>query len=190
MNKNLILFFAIIICTSQLISSLEIGVNPAYINLETRIGEKICRNITIYANKEISIIIRDKWTDIKGSRNIRDYNLSSDDIEIKVTSQNKVLASSDKKAVWICFSGKEKGDFYGAVLFESENWSLTAGSWVNLNITYSKKDNSNLLTGAGIRIINGNNFLIPELIILSSEVIILFFLIRKMRAKRKNSQDL
>lgn len=185
MSKKIIWAFFLFLSFLQLISSLELGLSPVYLNLETKTGEQVCKNITIYADKNINITIRDRWTGVEKSRNLRDYNLSREDVNIKVIFPERVSVSANKKKeVEICFNGEKAGIFYGAVLFESEKGYASVGSWINLIITENQKNNFNSFTGSIIKNISEKNYLIlgSGLIL---EIAVLLFFMRKTRIKSK-----
>lgn len=189
MNKKIIWAIFLFLFFLQLVSPLEMGLSPAYLNLEEKIGEQICKNISVYADKPVDIIIRDRWTGVEKSKNLREYNLSREDFNIKIVSSEKISISADeKKSTEICFSGENAGNFYGAILFESENGYASVGSWVNLNITKNQENNFNSFTGSVIKDISKKNYLIFG-IGLILETVVLFFLIKKARTKSKKISD-
>lgn len=184
MNKNFILIFLLITLLYSAYS-LEIGINPAYLNLEDKTGEEVCQNISVYADRDINITIENKWTKIEESRKIKDYNLSSKDFNLQIVSPEKAsISANETKEIEICFSGKNAGNFYGAVLFESENGYVSIGSWINLKITESPKNNLLLLTGAVIGT-NKKSFLLIGLLSLIPEIIVIFFLIKYLESQNK-----
>ncbi len=182
MNKRIVFIFILFLFFLQLISSLELGLSPAYLNLETKVGEQVCQNTTIYADKSIDITIKDRWTEVEKSRNLRDYNLSREDMNIKSVFPGKISVSANKKKeVEVCFLPEKAGRFYGAVLFESENGYASVGSWIELNVTEKKGIIS--LTGKMIGtgenmsyILTGINFVLG---------IVLLFLLLRLKKKRE-----
>lgn len=159
------------------------GLSPAYLNLEAKTGEQICENISVYADKSIDIIIKDKWTGVEKSKNLKEYNLSKEDFNIKIVSPERISISADeKKNAEICFSGERAGNFYGAILFESDGYA-SIGSWVNLNITKNQENNFNSFTGSVIKDISKKGYLILG-VGLILEAVVLFFLIKKIKLKR------
>jgi len=185
MNKNFVLTLFLLIILLYSAYSLEIGINPAYLNLEDKAEEEICQNVSIYADRDINVTIKDKWTEIERSRKIKDYNLSSENFGLNVVSLEKVfIFANETKEIEICFSGENAGNFYGAVLFESEKGYASIGSWVNLKVTEEEKKNIISLTGKAIENVNGDNLLLIGLSIIAIEGVVLFFLIRRIRKKR------
>jgi hypothetical protein len=185
MNKNLVLTLFLLIILLYSAYSLEMGINPAYLSLEGKTEEKVCQNISVYADRDINMTIKDRWTNIDGSRKIKDYNLSSEELGLEVASIEKLpISANETKEIVVCFSGENAGNFYGAVLFESDNGYASIGSWINLKITGSQKNNLLPLAGAAIGA-NKNNFLLIGLLCLIPEIIMIFFLIRR---KRKSSE--
>jgi hypothetical protein len=185
MNKKIIGIFFLLLFFLQLISSLELGLSPAYLDLEGKAEEKVCQNVSVYADRDINVTIKDKWTKIDGSRKIKDYNLSREDINIKVISPERIpISAGEKRKIEVCFSGKNAGNFYGAILFESDRGYANIGSWVNLKITKSQKNNIISLTGEVIGEVKGNNLLFIGLFSIVIEGFVLFLLVRKIRKKR------
>jgi len=181
MNKNFILALFLLIILLYSAYSLEMGINPAYLNLESKAEKTVCQNVSLYADREINITIKNKWTKIDESRKITDYNLSSKDLSLKVVSMEKVFISANEtKEIGVCFSGKNVGNFYGAVLFESEGGYASIGSWINLKITETQKNNFLSVTGAVIGA-NKKSFLLIGLLSLILEIIVVFFLTKKIK---------
>lgn len=182
--KRIVLLFLLIIFLMQLISSLGIGISPAYINLEAKIGEKICNEVTVYSDRSINITIESRWTD-NDSRNLRNYNLRKENLKIELISPEKIFVSS-RENIEICFIGGREGNFYGAILFDSENGYASVGSWINLKIT---KRESSVLTGNLIKNILPNNFLALGIATLFFEGIVLFYLVKKLNKKEKITKN-
>ncbi|OGJ13293.1 hypothetical protein A3K82_01925 [Candidatus Pacearchaeota archaeon RBG_19FT_COMBO_34_9] len=168
----------------QLICSLELGISPAYLNLETRTGKEICENMTIYSDRNIDIIIKDRWTEAGKSRELKDYNLSAEDMGIKIIFPERIHVSANKKEnIKICFSGEKEGIFYGAVLFDSEGGYATIGSWISLNVTEGEKKNFISLTGMTIGAKKSISYIMSGLSV--ALLIVLIVLLLKLKNKRK-----
>lgn len=187
MNKKVIwiLFFPLFLL--QLISSLELGISPAHLNFEVKAGMQACQNMTVYADKSINIAIKDRWTGIEKSKNLKEYNLSSEDVDIKTVFPARISVSANKeKNIEVCFLPEKAGKFYGAILFESEAGYASVGSWIELNAA----ENGNVIpiTGnvlGGIKVVN---LLFIELFSTVIEILVLFILIKKINLQKADKK--
>lgn len=180
-NKNRLmrLYFILILILFLIsfISSLEIGINPAHIELYGNKGDTICKNVSIYSDKDITVLFDSRWSESENSRNINDYKLKSEEIAIELHSPNRIfLAKNKEKDVEVCFKCNKKGDFYGAILFESENGYASVGSWVHIKI-----NNDNSITGGAIGIVKDNDFLFIGIFGLIIELGLIFYLIKRIK---------
>ncbi|MEM4331024.1 MAG: hypothetical protein QW273_03395, partial [Candidatus Pacearchaeota archaeon] len=141
-------------------------------------GEKECLNYFIEPDSD-SLSIEIKWSKNK-SNSFYDYYLLEDDVKIK-SSIRKV-----KSGVYeICFYPKERGEYYGLVLFSRKEGLLGIGSFVKLSVEgnfssiKTKNDSShiNLLTGRTVSNNEGNinYFLVFIFLVLFFILIILIF---------------
>lgn len=188
MKKRLICFFMLVIFLFSFVSSLELGLSPAYSNLNGKTNEKICQNFTINSDRKINVIIESKWFDGKmQSKNLKDYNLSAEKVGISLFGNEKIFVNKTTKTE-ICFSSSKNGNYYGIILFSSENGYATIGSWIKLEIKNNQTALNKLsLTGNVIK----NTFLKPDNLILAFSIlitllslIVLFFLLKKLKIKR------
>lgn len=172
MSKKLILFYVLIFFL-EFVSPLELGLSPAHFEIETNVGETACKNISLNSDRAIVILVNNKWAKTE-SRNLKDYNLSSENFGIEVTEEKIFL--DKKKETEVCFSGEKAGNFYGVILFESENGYAGVGSWVELNVVAENKK-SGLITGELIKDFGANNFFVLGSLSLVIEAGILFYFI-------------
>ncbi len=187
MNKKIVWTLLLPLFFLQLISSLELRLSPAYLNLETKAGEQACQDMTIYSDKSTDITIKDQWTGIERSRNLEDYNLTSGDMDIIPVFPGKISVSADKeKNIEVCFLPEEAGKFYGAVLFESDGYA-SIGSWIELDATRGQ-EKFIPLTGEIIGIGKGSNLLFIGLFSIMLEGLILFILAKKVNPQKINKK--
>ena len=183
MNKNYFFLLGIILFLLSFVSSLRIDLSPAYLNLDGNVSEKICGNFSITSDRDGTILILDKWANEK-SKNIKDYNLGREIFGIQKDFPDKIFVSANQKEnMEICFVGKKTGDFYGAVLFESENGFASVGTWINLNIT-EKEKNFVSITGSVINKIGNKSLVLGGIIFMIIEGVILLFLIKYVNNKK------
>ncbi len=169
MKKIFICSFILTIFLFSFVSSLKLGISPAYMDLSGEINEKICKNVSINSDREINVTIEDKWFyGQTQSRNLKDYNLSAEGIGIKFFGDEKVSINQTDR-LEICFLAEKTGDYYGIILFSSENNFATIGSWVKLEISGNKINSSPLiLTGSAIKGI----FSKPDNLVLISSIFV------------------
>jgi hypothetical protein len=161
------------------ISSLQLGLSPSQVYLKGHVDEKICANFSLNSNRNINVIVKSKWSE-KESKDIKDYNLSEKEFNIEIIKPERV-GIFGKKETEICFIGNKPGNFYSAILFESENGYASVGSWIFLDI---EKKNFGITGNVIENLVNSekSKFFLLALI---PEAVILFLLIKKLKSKRE-----
>lgn len=178
MKTNFVLIFILI--SIGFVSSLEIGISPAHIELYGAKGQKLCENISVYSDRNINVLFESRWSK-DDSRDINNYQIEPEEIGIEVYAPDKITLEKDmERNIEVCFEANKKGDFYGAVIFESENGYASVGSWV-----YIKINNEKGITGYSVSQNNANKLFIGGALLILFELLILLFLIfRKKKTKK------
>lgn len=133
----------IIIVSSTLVMSIELGISPPSLNFSMRIGEGRCEKVNLYSQGVTNIKIKDTWTNgSRLSRDLNDYNYNSNELGIN-TVYPKVLAVDKKEEFLLCITGSRSGNYQGVLIAEGEG-ILSVGMWILADIKSEKKT---LLTG-------------------------------------------
>lgn len=183
-----ILFLIILINN---VSAVKLGISNSSMEFVGEVNEKICRNIMVYSDYDSFITSTTKWAEIENSnRDIRNYNLESYDLGIKIDNLNKIKINKQKE-IEICLTGTIPGRFNGALLFGTENSYAGIGTWINATIRREeiKQGGINLLTGKAIDDFGyeGNKikiFLMYSLIVLLFIFSILLLISRRLKPIR------
>jgi hypothetical protein len=109
----------------------EISVNPGYSDMVLDKNVVGCFNLSIGYDGILQV--DDKWSKIE-SKNIIDYNFSSNSFNLNLSYAKIIYSGSDYKQM-ICLSGSSPGTYYGAILYKEDY--LGMGSWVKVKITGS-----------------------------------------------------
>lgn len=157
--------------------SLEVGISPAYININVNSGETQCRNITIYSSQDKLFTGVIKLSE-KNSRNINDYNLFYNENDISINYIKNIKVSKQEK-VNFCVSGIKSGKYYGALLYSTDKTSV--GIWININVNENK--NQNEINSMAVKNIseNKNYLIVIPTIFLAAILIYLFYLKNKIK---------
>jgi hypothetical protein len=177
-NKTLVICFSIFLILSlNIIESLEMGIKPLELKLNGFTREKICSNITLNGNSELTI--QAKWGE-ENSQDLTRYTQTSEEKEIKLEKISQTfLNSPNKTVVEICIIAKNSGSYYGALMFKYENSNLGIGNWVTLNVTPANSTITKITGFVGKELdltkVNGKLllFFTPTLILIILLVIIL-----------------
>jgi hypothetical protein len=122
---------------------MTLGISPQKISINSSKGQAVCENFSLKGDKDIIFDGEIKWSYIK-SEKISDYNISSEELEISSFYPTKINPGKYE----ICINAKNKGKYYGALLYSAEETSFGIGSWIELEI--SGVDEKNYITGGAI----------------------------------------
>lgn len=175
--KKIVLFF-ILIFLLNLVNAFSLQASPDEIFIETTVGEKICKDITLFVSEESEVIIADRWAEEGFNEKVLTaHDLSSDDLLITPSYQKEFNVKKEEK-VSFCFSAKKEGFYHGILLIKGKGYPVGIGVWVNFNVT----KRSTLFTGLAINETKQKNpsliFLLIFVVIVLAEV---FILVRKKR---------
>ena len=199
MPKFIFLFFMIlmilVILFSPFISSLKVGISPPKIELSGKPEQELCKEITVYSDKKITLEAEDLWTLVRDSKNLKDYNLSSEELGITTKYDKEISVNSNKKVKFCADTNKE--DVYNGVLvYKSVENSAGVGIWIKLKTGKEQfnvenvEDSQNSITGNVIK--TGDNeienklspLVFPFALCFLALGLGLFILIRKMKENR------
>ena len=171
MNKDILLILVLLL-SINLCSALQISVSPSELNLKLNTHEETCKNITISASSDLLITGEDRWTKIQGSKDLKDYELSSSDLGIEV-SYKKQFIVHNKKQLEVCINARNQGVYNGALIFSHK--SLAVGNWIIIDVSGTSSDS---LTGSFIgQNTNKNMLVILETFILLLLIVVLISII-------------
>jgi hypothetical protein len=179
--KKLIGFIFVLLFIGSTSATLLL-LHPPKIEFSGNANEKICQTISVFSDYKGNLIAKIKWTDKKDSKNLNDYNLNSSKLEIINDFSEKIVSNNDQKDVEICLTFEKSGEYYGALLYNTETSPAGVGIWVYANI---KGSNYNLDL-SNFKKITGNTILkIKEIVkdsknqkglLVSSTTLLLFIL--------------
>ncbi|MDO8508993.1 MAG: hypothetical protein Q7S27_04895 [Nanoarchaeota archaeon] len=133
----LLLIIGLFLITSC--SGLELGVSPPEIVFSGKQGDTICKEIKIFSDKSVNLVLNDSWSEKKLiSRNINDYNYNNKKFGITADYHKRAFVDG-KYASIICLSGENSGRYYGLLKVNSENGNVGLGTWLVLNLSESGK---------------------------------------------------
>ena len=173
-----LIFILLLLLLIPFSSSSTLGISPGTIEFFEEPNQIICKNFTIFADNDSLFYGEVKWSK-ENSKNINQYTLSSEELNINTNFPNKTKSGQYQ----ICLSVKKEGNYFGALMYKLKDSSYGIGSWIELSIA---KNNSMtkilLLTGNAINKTGSKKifFLTPILLL-----IILILLLSKLK-KRKN----
>jgi len=182
---NKIYFFIIISLLIVNVNGAYLKANPAKIEMNGIINEKICKEIKINSDREeiISVI---KWN--KDNKSIFLDYFESEDLGIIDNLENKININKEYLKDF-CFSFKYPGDYSGIIFFNINGAPVGIGIKVFANISGEILDHEKMiLTGYSVNIPeyeseNKNNFyyFIPTILLILILIILIFILKRKSR---------
>lgn len=151
-----ILFFLIILYFALVcnVYSLELGISPGEIKFYGNVNEKICRNISIQTNYNESILGETRWIkNFEKKRDIKDYELNSDDLSLVVDYIEKIKSKGISLKEQVCITATKPGKYYGAITYKTETGYAGVGSWIEVDIKGDLEDRATLskITGLVIR---------------------------------------
>ena len=173
-------------------SAVQIGISPPQIDFKGVVGEKICKNITLFSTQKEEFTGSDKWTNVmKSFKDIKMYNRNSSVFNITLQYPLKLIVK-ERSEIEMCVIGNISGEYYGAIIYNT-NKSVAVGSWIvfkayNNNNFYEETDKRNILTGKTItlqnNIRNKTHFLFLNFIL---AIILTFVLFMLFQTKRKTN---
>lgn len=176
-----VIFFA------GLISAAQLGISPAKIDLTAIEGEKVCQIIILDSSVADRLTLRDSWN-TKKADDVKSYVFDSENFNLRVDLNETIfVGASEKNELSVCFTGRKTGTYYGAILAESFDKSVSVGSWVELHIQKESPINKLVLTGKSINQTENPElheiFLGFSLLITLVMVLVLTFLVKKLNKK-------
>lgn len=170
----------------SLISAVKIGISDSKIDFSGKINEEMCNKITVYSDYDGFLIGKTKWAKSKEfEKDLRYYILNYSDIGVKIDYPERVKVN-EKKEIEICLTGEKPGDYFGALLYSTENSYAGVGVWIYANIygEETKQEKTSLITGkiASDSVYYGSNKT-QILLLESSTVLLSFFLMLLLISK-------
>ena len=178
MRKN-ILFIIYFIFIIGLVSATSLSISPSRFSLNMYVGEKICKDIFIDSDNGSIVIGDDVWS-ISKSNFLNDYNISSDSFDIDILYPHEI-SITERTKVKICIIAKDRGEYYGALLYKIKDKPLRAGTWIELNVDGRS---INKITGDSIIIKDEKhgNLLLYTSIILGVLLVSMLFRLRQKKS--------
>jgi hypothetical protein len=173
MNKTALILIILFVLIG-FVSAIKLGITPSEVYFNGYLNEKICKNITIFSDFNGDISGEIKWTKVKDSKILKDYNIISEDLNINsdYPKRIEVFSRNKKELITVCLSGEKPGRYYGALLYGAEESHAGVGSWIYLRISKDNKTEGKLIGFGSLSIIS--LFLV---------LIILFFIDKKLLTK-------
>ena len=180
---KLFIFLVMLIFLINFVSANEIGISPAKIDFIGKVGDAICKEITLFTKDKEVLSGEDRWS-AKDSKELKDYNLRADEFGIEI-DYIKSIEFKGSQNVEVCIRGLESGFYYGALIYQVD--SAGVGMWIKVNISgdENKKTNPGIVRLTG-NVISDNNsgmfvFAVGEVIFLVIIFIVLVYIVRKRR---------
>lgn len=129
------------------IHALQVSLSPAHISLIGKKGQMLCENITLIADKKVTLYGEDRWSFQKGA-SVAEYNLSAAQIGIK-SVYPKPLTSDAKESTPVCFTAEKAGTYYGILLYKNARNSAAIGSRIRLTIIQQQSSKNEMLVAMG-----------------------------------------
>ena len=116
--------------------------SPPSINFNISVSDEFCKNVSVFSDRNIRIILEDKWFVIDGFedydqiKNVRAYNLEASEAGV-ITDYPESLEVNGKNSLIFCIKSDTEGEYHGVLLFEALGGDLVIGSWIN-GVFYSE----------------------------------------------------
>jgi hypothetical protein len=162
------LFLISILLLINIVSGAQLRINPPKIEFNGNIGDKICKEISVYTDYNGNILEHSRWS-IKDSKDINDYGFSQDDFGLNLNFPEHITAKNYEREE-VCIIANKEGEYHGVLLFNAEESPVGVGIWISANINgnsniNNSSNNPSKITGDAI---NTNASSKNELIFLCS----------------------
>jgi hypothetical protein len=144
--KEKSLCFILILILIGFVSAVQLRINPTKLDFNSNIGEKICNNLSIFSDYKGDITGSTKWS-MFYSKDIKDYSLDAGDLGLKLEFSERIKVNNSGKSQ-VCIISKKSGEYYGALLYNTENSPAGVGIWLNVKINASDYGSSSKITGS------------------------------------------
>jgi hypothetical protein len=175
-NKQFLIFFILVVLSITFISASTIGISPPAIKISEAENQITCENFTLFGEENSLFTGEAKWSR-ENSRNINEYVLSSESLNINANFPEKIRRGKYQ----ICLSAEKKGDYFGALTYKMENSSYAIGTWIQLSVA---KNNSVqevlMITGNAIKKLDYTKIFLFTPVLF---IVILIFLLVKLKKK-------
>ena len=139
--KSLLILIVLLFLVS-FVSATKLGISPGNLIFNGSANEKICKNITINTDYNGILIGESKWIEKAGKkRDIKDYNLNSDDLNINIEFPERINITENIVKVEVCITTKKPGKYNGGILYKTADSYAGVGSWIEADI-YDKSQDS------------------------------------------------
>lgn len=161
----------VLIFTFYLSSAYELGISPSDMALDGRAGEKICRDFAVFSKDyNGKVVIADRWSFIK-SQNAENYNLSSKEIGLEINYKRSVDLSDERLESEVCFKFNYGGNFYGILLFRTEEGDVEIVVPIYASITGNKMpENNSNVTDKNVSLKEKNDYFEGKLFLTGSAI--------------------
>jgi len=179
MNKKILSFSILTILLISFLSASSVGISPTTIKFSQKPNEIICKNFSIFDEGNSLFLGELKWSR-ENSKNINQYTLSSDELKIESTFQDKIKAGKYQ----ICVSAKNSGNYFGTLTYKIENSSYAIGAWIQLNITNNNHFSKILsITGSSIKELDYKKIFFLTPILFFAILVFLLFKLKKNKTE-------
>jgi hypothetical protein len=127
-----------------------IELKPSKLEFDLQPNEEKCLEVYLNINEnEETIFVRDIWTKNPDNEpnNLNNYKLNNEDLNIYVNYEDKLENLSEENKMRVCLSGKDKGEFRGALIFtpkSEKNVVVEVGTWLLVNIEDKQVQEENI----------------------------------------------
>lgn len=153
MITKIILSVILILFLIVFVSATKLGISPAKIEIKGETGNKICKNVYLFSDYDGYLIGKTKWAK-SGGKDFRNYNLDAENLYMGVEYPRRINVS-DKKEIEICLIAEKPGDYYGALVYSTENGSAGIGTWIYANILGEEIEQEKVISLTG-KVINNS----------------------------------
>lgn len=127
LQRNRLLIFLIFLFFIKEVCAGSLGVSPPSLEFDFTMSGQKCYSVEVYADN-FPVVIEDYWS-LQGSRDVKDYNLSSEEVGIIINYQNEIFVK-EKKKTDICINVVNEGNYYGLLMFSSYRPNVGIGIWI------------------------------------------------------------
>jgi hypothetical protein len=186
-----LLIFIVMLFFLSFVSATKLGITPGNLIFNGSVNEKICSNLTLSTDYNGILIGESKWIEkAEKKRDIKDYNLNADDLNINIVFPESINISKNIMNVEVCIISERSGKYNGAIVYRTADSYAGVGSWIEADI-FGNNPNSDKgfekISGASVGIVPKNisraNLILTISLIALLFIFIALFVIYKKKVK-------
>src|SRR3989344_1452105 len=112
----------------SLVGGYELGISPPSLYFDSRVGEEVCGNVSVFVSGSEQVVFRDYWSE-EESKMIQEYTGRGEELGVRLRYESLVHIVSNR-SVLVCFSAASPGEYYGLLMAEGAFGRAGVGSWI------------------------------------------------------------